>query len=62
MIFLYFLQFKPEFCNKEFMIRATVSSTATVLFLLIVQSFSIFSCSLVKNLLANEGDSGSIPG
>ena len=37
--FLYFLQFKPEFGNKEFMIWA---SQLPVLFLLTVQSFSIF--------------------
>ena len=40
--FPYFLQFKSEFGNKEFMIWAT--SQLPVLLLLTVQSFSIFGC------------------
>ena len=41
MVFPYFLQFKPKFCNKELMIWAIVSSRSS--FFLTVYSFSIFS-------------------
>jgi len=39
--FPYFLQFKPEFCNKELMIWATVSPRSCFCWL---YSFSIFGC------------------
>ena len=42
MVFPYFFQFQSEFCNKEFMIWATVSSTSCLF--LIVYSFSICGC------------------
>ena len=40
--FLYFLQFKPGFCNKELLIWATVSSRCC--FCWLFRGFSIFSC------------------
>ena len=47
MVFLYFLQFKPEFCNKKFMIRATVSSRSSFCWL-----YRASPSSAAKNIIS----------
>ena len=45
--FSYFLQFKPEFCNKKFMIRATVSSRSSFCWL-----YRASPSSAAKNMIS----------
>ena len=51
--FPYFLQLKPEFCNNELMIWATVSSRSCVFFLLLFCLFCFYSFFLNFILFLN---------